>query len=233
MHVAAPVQSTCRCDGRLLPRIQRQGDLDVMPPASFASWHDEAPSTILAMRIEPWLLASVEEDIAAKHHDPQPQLHLRDARIEHIGWALQAELQAEQPVGRLYAESLGVALCTQLLRLYGNTEWLHLPISVPKRRVTRAIDYIQEHLHEDLSLMALASISGLSPSHFKVVFKESTGVPVHQYVLRARVESAVSLISAGDLSLRDIAVQTGFSDQSHMARCVRRMTGKTPRALRP
>jgi AraC family transcriptional regulator len=231
MHVAAPTRSTCRCDGRLLPRIQRAGDLDVMPPTSYALWHDEGPSVILAMRVKPWLLASVAETVGASIPDAGPELHVRDPRVEHIGWALKAELEDAQGGGRLYAESLGVALCVQLLCRYTG-KGLRTATSLPKRRIRRAIDYIHTHLDADLSLIELASVSGLSPSHFQAVFKESAGVSVHQYVLRTRVDLAIRLISQGQLPLRDIAAQIGFCDQSHMVRCVRKVTGKTPTVIR-
>ena len=47
--------------------------------------------------------------------DIPPQLHVRDPRIEHIGWAVKAELESAEPLGRLYGESLGLALAAHLL----------------------------------------------------------------------------------------------------------------------
>ena len=65
----------------------------------------------------------------------------------------------------------------------------------------------------------LAAIAGVSPSHFKTLFKQSVGMPVHQYVIRRRVEYAVEL-------------QAGFANQSHLARCMRATLGVTPGTLR-
>jgi AraC family transcriptional regulator len=64
------------------------------------------------------------------------------------------------------------------------------------------------------------------------LFKQSVGVPVHQYVLRSRVAYAVDLLVKSKLPLSDVALQAGFANQSHMARCVRRATGLTPSTLR-
>ncbi len=157
---------------------------------------------------------------------------MRDLRIEHISWALKAELEEEQPFGRLYAESLGLALCTQLLRRYRNKGSPPALRTLPKRRIQCAIDYIHEHLGADLSIIELAALAALSPSHFNLLFKESMGVPVHGYVMRARVDLAVNLIALSRLPLGEVAAQAGFANQSHMARCVRRFTGKSPTIIR-
>jgi len=72
----------------------------------------------------------------------------------------------------------------------------------------------------------------MSPSHFKVVFKRSLGVPAHQYVIRKRVEYATGLIVDDKLPLSQIALAAGFANQSHMARCIKRLTGITPNEIR-
>ena len=84
------------------------------------------------------------------------------------------------------------------------------------------------HVADDLTLCELAQIANLSPSHFKLLFKLSFGVPVHQYVVRIRVDYAIELLSRGLQPLCDVALQSGFANQSHMARCVRRATGLSP-----
>ncbi|HYK52465.1 MAG TPA: helix-turn-helix transcriptional regulator, partial [Candidatus Eremiobacteraceae bacterium] len=77
----------------------------------------------------------------------------------------------------------------------------------------------------------LAAIAGLGASTFRALFKQSIGVPVHQYVIRRRVECAASLLSRGGVRLSEVAIQAGFVDQSHMARCMRRVLGMTPAAV--
>jgi AraC family transcriptional regulator len=90
------------------------------------------------------------------------------------------------------------------------------------------VDFINSHLASDLSLADIAAVAGMSASHFKTLFKRSTGLPAHQYVMRQRVERAIGLISRGRLRLSAAALQAGFADQSHMARCMRRIMGVTP-----
>ncbi|WP_224249360.1 helix-turn-helix transcriptional regulator [Hyalangium gracile] len=71
----------------------------------------------------------------------------------------------------------------------------------------------------------------ISASHLKTLFKRSTGLPVHEYVIQRRVERARSLLMRGELPAGQVALEAGFSHQSHMARCMRRVLGVTPKAV--
>ena len=234
MHVGAPVRATCRCDGIVSRRFQVPGDIDVVPAGYSGAWEDEGPTSMLVVSVSPSLIQTAAQDMGIEYErvSIRPQLALRDPHLEHIGWALKAELETDEPFGRLYADSLGLALAAHLLRRYAPLVDRRIAGGFSKRRLQRVIDYIAEHLAHDLTLAELAHVARVSPSHFKLLFKQSVGVPVHQYVIRRRVEYASELLLHGELPLRDVALQAGFADQSHMARCMRRMTGRTPSALR-
>jgi AraC family transcriptional regulator len=74
-------------------------------------------------------------------------------------------------------------------------------------------------------------VADLSVSHLKVLFRHSVGLPVHEYVVRRRVERARTLLLAGKLSLSQVALASGFAHQSHLARQMRRVLGVTPAAI--
>ena len=154
------------------------------------------------------------------------------SRIEHIGWAILAELEAEEPVGRIYAESLGTALAAHVLQHYSETSEGRISSGLPKRRLQRILDYVHEHISHDLSLAELAEVASMSPSHLKVLFKQSTGMPVHKYVIHARLQYALDLIVGTTLPLSEIALRAGFANQSHLARCFRPVYSVTPAELR-
>ena len=93
------------------------------------------------------------------------------------------------------------------------------------------IDYIEAHLDQRLTLGDLAALVDLSAPHFKALFRETLGMPVHQYVVRRRVERARALLVAGKLSLSQVALEAGFAHQSHMAHWMTRLLGVTPREV--
>jgi AraC family transcriptional regulator len=76
---------------------------------------------------------------------------------------------------------------------------------------------------------ACAAVVQLSVYHFARQFKAATGLPPHQYVIARRVERAKQLLQAGtDLSLADVALRAGFSDQSQFSHHFKRLVGVTP-----
>jgi AraC-like DNA-binding protein len=101
-----------------------------------------------------------------------------------------------------------------------------------KRRLNLALDYIQAHLDSGILLEDLAGAVGLSPFHFAKLFKLSTGSTPHQYVLQRRLERAMELLRSSEATLSEIALESGFADQSHFANVFRRFMGVTPSRYR-
>jgi AraC family transcriptional regulator len=233
MQVGRPLLVTSGCDGAIERHLQSPGDLKIIPAGASRIWETESATVKLSMFVSPSLVRTAAEamEIEGDRVSIAPQLHMRDPRIEHIGWAIKAELEAAQPFGRVYAESLGLALATQLVRGYAQRV-THRPVSLSSRRIARVNDYIRANISSDLSLFELAKVAGVSASHFKTLFKERAGMPVHQYVMRTRVNVAVELLQRDAAPLVDVALQAGFANPSHMARCMRRFIGVTPGRLR-
>lgn len=97
-------------------------------------------------------------------------------------------------------------------------------------RVVR--EYILAHLGGTLSVRDLASVARLSHRHFARAFKASFGLAPHAFVMSRRVERAKTLILETGLPLSEIALASGFSDQSHLTRLFSRVEGVTPAAWR-
>ena len=96
MQVGRPLLVTSRCNGNTLRRLQVPGDVKIVPPGVPRVWETESATTKLSMYLSPALLLSAAEamGVNADCVDISPQLHVRDPRIEHIGWAVKAELEA-------------------------------------------------------------------------------------------------------------------------------------------
>src|SRR5262249_17175562 len=94
-----------------------------------------------------------------------------------------------------------------------------------KQALGRIRAYILAHLDERIDVAALADIAGRSPFHFSRVFARSVGVTPHRYVVHLRLKRAVALLREGACGLAEIAARTGFADQSHLSRWVRRVHG--------
>jgi AraC-like DNA-binding protein len=117
----------------------------------------------------------------------------------------------------------------------------HLPLSadlptnrggLAPARANRICEYIDSHLQENIALDVLADMAQLSVHHFARAFRQSVGIPPHNYIVQRRVEHAQQLLRNTDLPLSEIAIVAGFTDQSHLARHFRTITGLSPSLAR-
>ena len=231
VHVGAPVRAVCRCNGERAARIQAHGDADVIPAGLDGEWSDDGNCTILRIWFADDFVRNTFDQLGLRASGAQirPQFQLRDTRFQHLAWAMRAELEADEASDPLYAESLSTAM---IVRLAGVSV-----VRDNKRRTlsphaaARVIDYIEAHLDERLTLSELAALVELSVPHFKVLFRETMGVPVHRHVLQRRVERAKALLLQGTLSASQVALEVSFAHQSHMAHWMKRLLGVTPREL--
>ena len=227
VHAGAPVRGAC-ANHRFR---YTHGDIDLLPIGYTDAWHEEDPGTSLVIDLSPSLLGRAAEDMGLDpaHVGLEQRHQIRDARIEHIAWALDAHDAEGRSTGLLYEESLGLALAVHLLGRFTTAHRAPRGLSAPQLR--RVKEFVDAHLDQTLTLERLAGVAGVSASHLKTLFKRSTGLPVHEYVTQCRVQRARALLQRGDLPASQVALDAGFSHQSHMARCMRRVLGVTPTSI--
>jgi AraC family transcriptional regulator len=156
--------------------------------------------------------------------------HLRAAML-----AVDAELIASGAARPLASESLANVLAVHLIRhvLAPRRPARRRDGTLPRAKLRAVVEYIEEHLNASPTLDHMAAIARLSAYHFARQFKAATGLPPYQYVIMRRVERARQLLqAAGDLSLAEVALHAGFSDQSVFCLHFKRLVGVTPRQFR-
>jgi len=232
LHLGDPVPVTYRVGKGERQGVRLHGQFCVVPAGSSTRWTLTRPARSLLLRLTPSLLHETADamGLPSQDSDLAPSIHLRDPQVERIGWMMQAEDQDAYPGGRLFADSLASALAARLLALQSRSAGAAQgpARALPAWRLRRVLEYIEAHLDEDLALAELAGVAGFSLSHFKPLFRQAVGMPAHRFVLERRVERARIRLLEGGSSLTDIALDTGFSHPSHMARCMRRVLGVSP-----
>src|SRR3989449_3792679 len=103
---------------------------------------------------------------------------------------------------------------------------------LPACRLRRVTQHVQENLQRELRLAELSALVHMSPYHFARLFKRSTGVPPHRFLVRCRMDEARTLLEARAVPIAEIARLVGFRTPSHFATTFRRITGMTPSAYR-
>ena len=226
-----------RCDDA---RYEGDGLLDAVTlvPAGVESrwrWRNVCDST--QYQVSPALVAKVAEEAfdfdPARVHFPARFYDRSSPEVVDTLKSLRNELFTGAPGGRLCAESLANVLVVQLIRQVANGPAARGVVRgsggrLPRHAMRAVEEYIDAHLDQNLALADLAAVAQLSEFHFARQFKQTTGLPPHQFVIHQRVERAKRLISAGRLSLAQIAVEVGFSDQGHLTRHFKRLVGVTP-----
>jgi AraC family transcriptional regulator len=146
----------------------------------------------------------------------------RSRLLELVLDALASDLAQGSPAGPLVGESLIAALVAHLA---GIDDAADAPAA--QRARDRAIDLIEARFAERITLQDLADAAGVCVRQFSRAFRRAAGRSAHQYLMHRRVEHAKLLIGSG-LSLAEVAVQCGFSDQSQLTRTFVRQVGTTP-----
>lgn len=154
-----------------------------------------------------------------------------DPLIYQIVLALKTELETNPSSSRFYAESASTFLAAHLVKHYATKQWVFQKYTggLSSDKLRQAIDYIQAHLAENLSLEAIATEVGMSRFYFCRLFKQSIGITPYQYLIKCRIDRAKVLLRQRKLGITDIAVEVGFSNQSHFTKHFKRIVGKTPK----
>lgn len=164
--------------------------------------------------------------LTAKASQP---LQFSDMLVGSIALQLLNELQKGSAADERFIEKLAEVMLEQTYRALTIPETTALlPRHVHFERLQKILPYIRAHLAEDLSAQSLAELAGVSIAHFRRLFHQALGVPVHSYVMAARLEQARKLLATTNQPISRIAEDCGFSNQSHFTSCFRAAHAATP-----
>ena len=234
MHLSNPALVELKSDGQCDTRKRVTGDLSILPAASVCQVRTRDPHEVLLVSVSQDLMAQTAlETGEGTPCGLLPRVYHRDAQLEHICWALKAEAECNYVSGRLYGESLALAVCAHLLsQTSANDSATAKKGGMTPRRLRRVIDYIESHLESSIRMTSLAEISGLSQYRFAHNFKSATGIPPHHYVILARLDRAKQMLRETNLSVLDIAYGVGFQSISRFNSLFKRELGTTPSNFR-
>jgi AraC family transcriptional regulator len=163
-----------------------------------------------------------------------PRIYFEDSLVWETASKLRNTIESGQAKCMPYLRALSGVLAHELSRV--NQTVVRPPTvsrgglaSWQKRAV---VDYIEKHLGEQACLLKLADLAQLSPPHFCRAFKQSFGIPPHQYQVQRRMEVAKLLLTDRTTSVTDIALSLGYAHHSSFSIAFRKTTGWTPMAYR-
>ncbi|MGY8680683.1 AraC family transcriptional regulator [Bradyrhizobium sp. UFLA05-153] len=163
-----------------------------------------------------------------------PRLYFEDSLVWETASKLKNAIESGQTKYTPYLEALSGVLAHELVRvdqeLVGEQAVSRGGLASWQKRAV--VDYIEEHLAEQVCLLTLAELARLSLHHFCRAFKQSFGIPAHQYQVRRRMEVAKLLLADRKTSITEIALSLGYAQTSSFSTAFRKTTGWTPTVYR-
>ena len=229
LHASGRIGQTFSSGRRSLRRTVGPGDIDLTPAEATGRVEDEGRWSILALAIPNEAVDRGLDEIGLKPRPVEPVFGARDPELERLAWRLHREADGGDA---LYRQCLGEALVRRVLRLQApGAHEAPKAKALAGARLRRVLDFIDANLDQPFTVEDLAAQAGLGQTAFKAAFRRAFDAPVHRYVVRRRGEHARLLLLEGDLAPSQIALEAGFSHQTHMARWLRRLFGVLPSEL--
>ncbi|MES3082490.1 helix-turn-helix domain-containing protein [Sphingomonas faeni] len=232
-----PVVTEQSYNGRQAARtVKAPGTVSLGLAGDLAPVRFHSPFQVVACLIDPAQVATVMAEQDRPSREPlHPHLLSEDAALVTLVRMLMAEADIDGGSGRLYGESLALAITSRFvtnaqMRPLGPAEGAAHALSTVRLR--RVVDLMTSDLSDDLSLEVLAQESGYSRAHFLRMFRAATGSTPHRYLRERRLEHARDQLVSSRSSITEIAHASGFSSHSHLTKLFHERFGATPSEFR-
>lgn len=224
-------------DGKLRDFMFRKDEIVVTPAGIKSGWRWFAPSDVIVVTLDPGMVAHFAQSELGMLLDPQQLSDLpqfTDADLCAAGIILRDALEQDDISSAVMFEAMSRVFLVKLLQRYGKRrpEAVELSTRFTSKHYQAVLSYVQAQLDQTISVEQLAKETGMSPSHFARVFKDTLGSTPMQFVMAYRIEQSMKLMEDPMRPLGDIALACGFSDQAHFTRSFKQLTGRTPRMHR-
>lgn len=230
-HVSPAAEFHCRAGGRDLRHLAGTGMCAILPAGVDSTAESVETVETLVVAVDPGRLALAASETATLGAGLDACLASHDLPLLDCAGILARESAAGYPSGPLFWSETA-------FRFLGRLAAVHAGAAPERDRgvlapavLARLRDYVAAHLDGPIGVATLAAIAGRSEFNFIRVFTRSVGMTPHRYVVHQRLGHAARLVREGRLCLAQIAARTGFADQSHLSRWMRRVYGASPTNL--
>ncbi len=229
VNLGAPAFATCRIDEHHLEHRAAYGNITLIPPGSEWKGTMDRPTSAAFIAVPQQRLAVASALMERPLGTLRPRLDARSQPVLELVGEMTATLS--QTTGNSDDQDTADTLVACLLDEFGSDECRPAARLLGPDALRRLNVLIASRLDGPIPVDLIADVAGQNRWQFPRLFRRTVGISPHQYVLRLRLRRARELIRRG-CGLAEAALATGFSDQSHLTTCMRRIHGVTPARLR-
>jgi AraC family transcriptional regulator len=223
----------CRIADEALSHAPPVGGLAICPAGIDCVADSDGSIDAILVSIDPGRFALAAAEDSALEAKLTGRLSGYDQALLDCAHTLVSESTGGYPNGPLFWNEVASRCIDGLLARHSSQVETRTRGMLGNAVLKRLKDYVVAHINEPIEVAALAKMAGRSPFHFTRVFARSVGMTPHRYIVHLRLQRAIELVREGRSSLAEIAAGTGFADQSHLSRWVRRVHGVSLSRLPP
>lgn len=183
----------------------------------------ESGARCFCIELHPRYFARLPEEVVM----PDQSLRLVEGSIPFLMSRIFQEFVRMDPFSPLAIESLAIETIVEFARAEGESIDPHPPLWL-----LRARELLHSRYDQSLGATEIAQEVGVHPGHLARAFRAHYRCTAGEYLRRVRIESACQSLIHSQKAIGDIALETGFADQSHFCRTFRRLTGSSPAQFR-
>jgi AraC family transcriptional regulator len=228
LQMSPHLRLDCRMAGRRLRHETAQGALAICPAGVDSSADTDGTADMLVVAVKPTQLALAAAEDSALEAELPERLSGYDRTLQQTAQSMAAETAQGYPNGPLFWSEVASRFIGRLVSNYTSTPRRPVRGRLGQHALQRIRDHVLTNLAEPIEVADLAALAGRSAFHFSRVFTRSVGVTPYRYVVHLRLQAAARHMREGRMGLAEIAADTGFADQSHLSRWVRRVYGVPP-----
>lgn len=213
------------------------GDISLLTRSQPSHWHWTQDIDVSHVYLSETLMSNVASEVMEQTVDDvflHDELKVQDPIISMAVNSIAAESKNHSAGSSLYVEAVATQLAVHLFRHYASATFRN-PVDeggLSPVIAGRIKEYIESRLHEQLDLTSLAAVTGYGNWSFSRRFRRTFNQSAHSYIIGRRVEKAKQFLAHSSKLISEIALDCGFSDQSHMTRVFQSRLGTTPAAFR-
>ncbi|PVC66090.1 AraC family transcriptional regulator [Priestia megaterium] len=206
-----------------------KNDINFIPAGADSTCEWKEPLSFLRVELNPQIVKEIaDKESLSSSLDLSYYLRNQDHKMQQLLLWLNEEVEHGNPQGKLYIDSVTNLIIYHILKQHNDSQSNFLSKTPGLEHLKIAMEYMQDHYAESITLDELTRLSNLSSSHFINSFKQTLGVTPHQYLLKIRIERAKEKLQSSSLPLSEIAYELGFTDQSHFSKHFKKITGMSP-----